>query len=126
MLSRVWKCIALFLRLIINRKPKELDLQDSLSGTTAAKNDYKEHPEWRSDEWEDFTVSVAKFEPPNETSMDVFSDMQPVIKKAKTVRKYSMLGSSLVISLYQSSLAPTAAFQWNKTDHQTPSPAFFG
>ena len=35
-------------------------------------------------------------------------------------------GVWFVYILINSSLVPTAAFQWNKADHQTPSPALFG
>ena len=46
---------------------------------------------WKSDEWEEFSISVIPNEsteqpdPLDSNVQDVFSDMQPVIKKAKKV-----------------------------------------
>jgi hypothetical protein len=89
--SSVWRCVALFLSFILKRKGGS----SSSSSTPPANEDV---PEWKSEEWEDFSVSVIpnpelSTAPPGvEETSDVFSDMQPVIKKAKKVTGSSPTG----------------------------------
>lgn len=72
MFVNVFKCFALFLKNLIFKRKKSLS------------TDYGE-PDWKSDIWEDFSVSVIPNSAPTPKSDDIFSDMQPVIKKTKKV-----------------------------------------
>lgn len=75
------KCISTFLLSFTGRRGSCKDTPPS-----TAPNSH----DWRGEEWEDFSVAVipnpdtTKLEE-QETEVDVFSGMQPVIKKAKKV-----------------------------------------